>query len=166
MTARRPQVALRPETDADRALSKAIYASTREAELALVPWTDAQREAFIEQQFDAQFRHYRAHYVGVEWMIVVVDGIDAGRIYLGEADGMLLLVDLALLPAFRGRGVGGALMDDVLARAAAKGLPVRLHVEKDNPALAWYRRLGFEVDGDAGFYWRMLRPPQASEAAA
>lgn len=156
-----PRIALRPETDADRALSRAIYGASRAEELACVPWTAAQREAFLDQQFDAQRRHYRAHFPAAEWSIVVVDGSDAGRLYLDGAGDPLLLIDIVLLPAFRGRGIARALMAGVLARADAANRGVRLHVEKDNPALDWYLRLGFRNDGDAGVYWRMLRPAQA-----
>lgn len=169
MTHTEPVVSLRPEIDADRALSWAVYASTREQELARVPWTTAQREAFIEQQFDAQRRHYRAHHPRAQWSIVVADGVDAGRLYVEQAPSLILLIDIALLPQFRGRGIGRRLMADVVAHADSAGLPIRLHVEQDNPALGWYRRLGFVVDGDTGVYWRMLRPAgsgaRAEEAA-
>jgi ribosomal protein S18 acetylase RimI-like enzyme len=169
MTASAPVVALRPETAADLALSRAIYAATREQELARVPWTAAQREAFLAQQFDAQRHHYRAHHPRAQWSIVVVDGADAGRLYLDQTPDMLLLIDIALLPAYRGRGIGRRLMDGIVARAEGAGIAIRLHVEHDNPALAWYRRLGFVVDGDTGVHWRMLRQPGAAaraEAAA
>lgn len=159
-----PQVALRPESDADQALSRAIYGASRADELARVPWSTAQREAFLDQQFDAQRRHYRAQHPRAEWSIVVVDGEDAGRIYVDEVPGMLLLMDLALLPAFRGRGVARVLLARVLDRADGGHLAVRLHVEKDNPVQHWYRRLGFAIDGDAGVYWRMVRPARGAVA--
>jgi ribosomal protein S18 acetylase RimI-like enzyme len=169
VTASEPIVALRPETAADLALSRAIYAATREQELALVPWTPAQREAFLAQQFDAQRQHYRAHHPRAQWSIVVVDGADAGRLYLDQAPDTLLLIDIALLPTYRGRGIGRRLMAGVLARSEGAGIAIQLHVEHDNPALHWYRRLGFVVDGDTGVYWRMRRQPGAAmhaEAAA
>jgi ribosomal protein S18 acetylase RimI-like enzyme len=169
MTASGPIVALRPETAADLALSRAIYAATREQELARVPWTPVQREAFLAQQFDAQRQHYRAHHPRAQWSIVMVDGADAGRLYLDQAPDTLLLIDIALLPTYRGRGIGRRLMAGVMALAEQAGIAVQLHVEHDNPALDWYRRLGFVVDGDTGVYWRMRRPPVAvarSEVAA
>lgn len=166
MIAAAPAIRLRPETDDDRALSREIYGSARAEELARVPWSQTQREAFLDMQFDAQRRHYRAHYPQAEWSIVVVDGADAGRLYLDDSGDALLLVDVVLLPSFRGRGIGRALLAGVLARADAGGRAIRLHVEKDNPALGWYLRLGFAVDGDAGAYWRMQRPAPASKAAA
>lgn len=166
MNASAPAIRLRPETDGDRALSRAIYGSARADELARVPWSAAQREAFLDMQFEAQRRHYRAHYPQAEWSIVAVDGADAGRLYLDDSGDALLLVDVALLPTFRRRGIGRALLDGVLARAEAGGRAIRLHVEKDHPALGWYLRLGFAVDGDAGAYWRMQRPAPAKEAAA
>jgi hypothetical protein len=46
-------IALRPIRPDDRPLLLALYASTREAELALVDWDAAQKAAFVEMQFDA-----------------------------------------------------------------------------------------------------------------
>lgn len=165
MNAAPPRIALRPETEADRAFSRAVYGASRTEELARVPWSDAQRAAFLDQQFEAQRSHYRAQHPRAEWSIVVVDGVDAGRIYLDEAPGMLLLIDIALLHAFRGRGIGRTLLAGVIERAEAAGRAVRLYVEKDNPAFRWYGRLGFTVDDDAGVYWRMLRPTVALASA-
>lgn len=160
-----PRIALRPEMEADRGFSRAVYGASRAEELAQVPWSDMQRAAFLDQQFDAQRLHYRAQHPRAEWSVVVVDGVDAGRLYVDETPGLLLLIDIALLPGFRARGIGRALMDGVIARAEAAGRAVRLHVEKDHPALGWYRRLGFVVDGDVGVYWRMVRPARSPVAS-
>lgn len=165
MSAVPPRIALRPETEADRGFSRAVYGASRAEELAQVPWSDAQRGAFLDQQFEAQRAHYRAQHPRADWSIVVVDGMDAGRLYVDEAPGLLLLIDIVLLPAFRGRGIGRALMAGVIERAEGAGLAVRLYVEKDNPALDWYRRLGFVVDGDVGVYWRMVRPARSGAAS-
>lgn len=55
--------------------------------------------------------------------------------------------DLAVAPAWRGRGLGAALLSDVLRTFAERGVPsVDLKVNADNPsgALRLYRSLGFE----------------------
>jgi ribosomal protein S18 acetylase RimI-like enzyme len=66
-----------------------------------------------------------------------------GRLYLHRGEREHRIIDIALLPPFRGQGIGTRLLDGVLAGAQAAGVPVRLHVEAGNPAAALYRRLGF-----------------------
>jgi len=55
----------------------------------------------------------------------------------------ILIVDIAVLPEYRGAGIGSVLMSEILNESRQTGKPVRLHVEIFNPALAWYDRLGF-----------------------
>jgi ribosomal protein S18 acetylase RimI-like enzyme len=72
-----------------------------------------------------------------------------------RAPGEIRVVDLALLPPWRGRGIGGRLLRELLAEAAAAGLPVRVHVERTNPALRLYARLGFAPAAELGPYLRL-----------
>jgi hypothetical protein len=51
--------ALRSETDADIAFLRRLYASTRVAEIKLTNWSDAQKRALTDNQFDSQRQHYR-----------------------------------------------------------------------------------------------------------
>ena len=53
--------------------------------------------------------------------VIEVDGAPAGRLYVDRRPGDLRIVDIALLPEFRGRGVGRRLLTDLQAQAAAEG---------------------------------------------
>jgi GNAT superfamily N-acetyltransferase len=130
----------------------AVYASTRQEELALTDWDDAQKDAFVRMQFDSQRRYYEEHYRGASFDVIVVDGMPAGRLYVARWPEEIRVVDIALLPEHRGRGVGTGLMGELLAEAAAAAKPVSIHVEKFNPALRIYGRLGFSVVEDRGVY--------------
>lgn len=143
---------LRPEQPSDRDFLRRLYASTREDEVATVAWSDDEKRRFLGWQFEAQTRHYDQHYADAERLIVVVDGQPAGRLYVQVRDDELRVVDIALLPAARGRGIGGALMRDVMQRAQAGGRKVRIHVEATNPAQRLYQRLGFHRVDTNGVY--------------
>ncbi len=152
------RVALRPATPEDRDLLFRVYSSTREEELATVPWPPEAKEAFLRQQFDAQDAWWRTNYVEASFEVVVADGIDVGRLYLWEGPSEVRIVDVALLPEARRGGIGTRLVRDVQERAAAAGKSVTIHVERMNPALALYERLGFRLVEDKGVYlfleWR------------
>jgi ribosomal protein S18 acetylase RimI-like enzyme len=155
-----PAVSFRNVAPGDEELLYRIYASTRTEELAPVPWTEEQKQSFLRMQFRAQSADYAANYTGAEFLVVLVGGEPAGRLYLDRRDDELRIVDIALLPEHRGAGVGGAILRDLLAEAAAAGKVVRIHVERMNPALRLYQRLGFRQIADLGVYFLMEWRPE------
>jgi ribosomal protein S18 acetylase RimI-like enzyme len=155
-------IALRPATDADQPFLAAVYASTREAELATVPFTPEQRRAFLAHQFAAQSHHYATHYHDTTFDVIEVDGAPAGRLIVGRWEREIRIVDVALLPELRGRGVGTRVLTPVLAEADARSVPTTIHVEHANPAQRLYRRLGFVPAAEVGAYLRFERQPKTA----
>jgi ribosomal protein S18 acetylase RimI-like enzyme len=137
-----------------------VYASTREAELAQTDWPQDQIDAFVAMQFEAQHRHYRDNYTDTTYEVIVVDGEPAGRWYVGRWVEELRIVDIALLPEFRGRGIGGDLIRGLLAEGDASGRRVTIHVESENPARSLYARLGFAEKEENGPYLLLERRPR------
>ena len=82
----------------DRSFLFAVYASTRELELAAVEWDVAQKAAFVRMQFDAQHAYYQEHYAGAAFDIILVNGQPAGRLYVSREEDEIRIVDIALLP--------------------------------------------------------------------
>ena len=149
------EVRFRPIQEQDEEFLYGLYASTRVEELAHTQWNDAQKAEFLRMQFQAQHRHYLSHFAGAEFLIVLRDDQPIGRLYVERRPGEVRLIDIALLPDWRSRGLGGALMRDLMGDARNQGLPVRLHVEKFNPALRLYERLGFRPMEDLGVHLLM-----------
>ena len=140
-----------------------VYASTRDEELALTGWDEGQKSAFLTMQFNAQHRHYHEYFPAAAFDIIVVGGEDAGRLYVHRSEGEIRLIDIALLPEHRNRGVGSALLRPLLEEARAGRQAVVLHVEQNNRAVRLYTRLGFksvQFDGMYGmFVWRYFVDP-------
>lgn len=154
-------ITFRPITSEDRELLLRVYRSTREDEFAtVVDWTPEMKDAFILQQFTAQHTWYQEHYVGAEFLVILVDGAPAGRLYVHRRPSEIRLVDIALLPEYRNTGLGTRLLRDLLAEGEATGKPVTIHVEIYNPAMRLYQRLGFRPIEDRGVYQLLeWRPP-------
>jgi ribosomal protein S18 acetylase RimI-like enzyme len=149
-------LALRPESEADLPFLFQLYASTRADELASVTaWSDAQKFAFLEHQFTAQRQHYLIHYANASFDIIEQHGVPAGRLYVDRQERTLFIVDIALLPQWRGRGIGTALIEALFAEAQRVGKEVSISVEKFNPAQRLYRRLGFREYAEDDIYWFM-----------
>jgi ribosomal protein S18 acetylase RimI-like enzyme len=148
-------VQFRPETADDRELAIRIYASTRTEELAPVPWSDLQKTQFLRSQALAQSEHYTKHYVGASFEMIELHGQPAGRLYVHRGMRETRIVDISLLPAFRGVQIGGAILRDLQDQATVAGVCLTIHVEHANPARRLYERLGFQYVNDGGVYLQM-----------
>ena len=152
---------LRPERPEDEAFLLDVYGSTRQEELDLTGWNAATREAFVKMQFNAMRQGYAGMFPDGSFNIILLNQQPVGRIVISRGDTEFRVVDMALLPAFRGRGVGTFLLRELLAEAAQAGKPLRLHVLKMSRATRLYERLGFLRFGEEGFYDQMEWRPSA-----
>jgi ribosomal protein S18 acetylase RimI-like enzyme len=152
-------VTLRQATPRDYDFMRLLYHSTRAEELAQFPFDEMQKVAFLDQQFAAQYQHYGIHYPTCERNIIERDGEPVGRLWLDEWKDQIRLVDIALMPQWRGSGIGTRLLRDVLERGRRAGKPVTIHVEAYNPALRLYERLGFTQVDTNGVYYLMKWTP-------
>ncbi|NVK42948.1 MAG: GNAT family N-acetyltransferase [Oceanospirillaceae bacterium] len=132
--------------------------------MASCGWPADAIAAFLRHQCQLQYLYYLEHFPDGEFWIVERHGTAIGRLYLFWGETTLQLIDIALLPEFRGAGLGSALLDMLLTRADGTGLSVGLHVEVDNPAQHLYRRLGFDTVGNNGVYLKMHRPAGTATA--
>ena len=152
-------VFLRTACEADREFLLSVYASTRLDELACVPWSEAQKAAFLRMQFDAQDADYRSKYPPGDFQVLLSDGIPAGRLILHHAGTRINIVDISILPEFRGRKIGSHILADIVEKADTHCKAIVAHVEKGNRARGFYSRFGFQEVEDLGVYLRLHREP-------
>ena len=159
-----PAFTLRPIQDADLPFLAELYASPRAGEMAVVPWSAEAVRDFLQDQFRLQHAHYQANYPDAAFELVLVDGAPAGRRYVGRGSREICLIEISLLPQYKGLGIGRALMAGLVEESDRTGLPIGLHVEMNNPVLAWYGRLGFVAQDTHGIYLHMVRPASCGVA--
>jgi len=157
-------LAFRPVVGADLPFLHRVYASTRADELAPLDWPPEQKAAFIDMQFKAQQSDYGANYPDMLWLVILHAGAPVGRLYLDRRETEHCIVDIAFLPEHRGKGLGTALMRDLLDEASAAGKPMTIYVEKFNPAHRLYDRLGFAIIREQGVYDLMRWTPPGPAA--
>ncbi|XSG75248.1 GNAT family N-acetyltransferase [Herpetosiphon llansteffanensis] len=149
-------LSLRAATPKDESLLLNLYASTRAAEMARVDWDDLRKAEFISMQYHAQHTHYLQHYPNASFQIIQHKQQAIGDWYTFQSSSLMRVLDITLLPAFRGRGIGSKLLGLFLAQAKASQRPVRLYVYKENLRVsAWYKRLGFQAVGGLSMYTEM-----------
>jgi ribosomal protein S18 acetylase RimI-like enzyme len=151
-------ISLRPVDRSDEAFCVQLYVASRTDEFAGVGWSDGQRGEFLASQYRTRQAAYAVGFPNRSDQLVEHGGRPVGRLIVAEDAGDTVVVDIALIPSARGRGLGTALLAGVLADADRRASPVRLHVTGDNRARDLYLRLGFEAQTDQGPYLSMVRP--------
>ncbi len=137
-------------SEADAAFQLELYTDVHAAEFAALGLAPTPLRQLLEMQFRAQRQGYRTQFPEAIDEIIVVNGRPAGRLLVSETAGEIRLVDLALLAARRGQGVGTAVLGSLSDRARRAGLPLRLSVRRGNPAERLYQRMGFVRTGETG----------------
>ncbi len=151
---------LRPETDDDIDFLRGLYANTRVWEVRSAGLSHAQSAVFLAQQFQAMRVDYRSRYPQEVFSLVEVDGEPVGKLYVHRADDGFRIVDFALVPERRRRGLGRRRVSQVLDEAITRGLPVRGHVKSMNPDRPFWTAMGFvEADGGGPYVAIEWRPP-------
>ena len=159
-------LSLRPIEAGDQEFLCQLYASTRQEELEVVPWSLEEKSVFLRSQFLAQHTYYMEQFTGAQFDLILNNGHPIGRMYVDRRLDEIRLIDIAILPEVRGQGIGGGLLRALLEEAKGLLLPVRIHVESFNPALRLYQRLGFEKVEDQGVYYLMEWAPAKAAGIA
>ena len=154
----------RPVGEGDIAFLFRAFAAARADEVAPHGWSDAQKDGYLRTQFEAQQRYYQSTYADADFELVLYEGAPAGLVFVDRRPDELRVIDLALVPEFRNLGIGGALVEALLAEAAASGKVVRIHVDKTNRARRLYERLGFTCIENGDSYDFMEARPQVQSA--
>jgi GNAT superfamily N-acetyltransferase len=152
-------ISLRPIGSDDEPFLRAVYNSTRQAELSLVPWTEEEKASFLDMQFAAQHRYYHEQFPDAAFQLILLDDVPVGRLYVDRRPDEVRIIDIALVDAARNQGIGTSLLQGIIDEAEQRGVPLTIHVERFNPALRLYRRLGFEPIADQGVYLLLRRLP-------
>ncbi len=105
---------------------------------------------------EAHDRRIRAHF---EDAMIVCEGADAiGLLKVTRSAGEWHVHQIQILPARQGRGIGEAVLRELLTDAARENVCVSLSVLHGNPARRLYERLGFrpasETETSASLVWR------------
>jgi ribosomal protein S18 acetylase RimI-like enzyme len=153
-----PPFSLRPAAPPDEVFLLRLYASVRIEELAGVVWSDQQRTDFIRSQYHARRTDYARNFTAAHRSVIVINGKEAGMCIIWRSPDQLRLVAIELLPEYRSRGVGSALIRDLIQEADSARLPLTLSVHDTNHrATSLYRKLGFTLVAMEHGYLKMKR---------
>jgi GNAT superfamily N-acetyltransferase len=145
-------VTLRPAQAEDEAFLASVYGSTREQELAMVPWDTAQRDAFVLFQYRAQLQHYQTEYPNAEHQVILAGDQPVGRLYVDRREAEIRILDITLLTPCRGQGIGTPILRQLMDEAARAGKPLSIHLDSFSQSHSLFERLGFKPAETTGFH--------------
>ncbi|MGN7494288.1 GNAT family N-acetyltransferase [Paenibacillus sp. SAF-054] len=136
-----------------------LYASTRRDEIMASGWEGTQVEQFLDMQWRMQKGAYKLQYPVAEQLIIVCDGMRAGRMMVNRTARVINLIDISMLPSFRSRGIGESMIRQLQQEALAGSQTIELQVMSNNRARRLYVRLGFELTETSDPYCKMSWSP-------
>jgi uncharacterized protein len=130
------EFSMRPAEEGDRQFLYALHSATMRDVIELTwGWDDEWQRA----EFDRRFAEFSVS-------VIEVDSHPVGGLWIEERPDALYIHELQIAPALQNRGLGTAVVETVIERAADRGLPVDLSVVPANArAMRLYERLGFRV---------------------
>ncbi|MGE3466694.1 MAG: N-acetyltransferase family protein [Pyrinomonadaceae bacterium] len=149
-------IALRPVDASDLELLLDIYRSVRADELSHFGWDELQTEAFLRMQFDARLAAYKLQFPSAQYCVVEHKGSPAGQMIFEATDDHVLLIDVAVLPEFRRKGIARYLVEILKDRAEAAAKPFVLRVDKANrTAIELYKKFGLSITDENEILFQM-----------
>ena len=153
-----PVIDRRAATEDDRECLFEVFRNTRAPGDARPAHPESEREALLRARFNAREEQYREDYPLADFDVLTVDGEPAGNLYVDRGDDEFVIIDISLLPEFRNRGIGTAVIGRLVEEAGRLVLPVRALVRHHSRASRFWRRLGFERVGDDGTHYEIGVP--------
>jgi ribosomal protein S18 acetylase RimI-like enzyme len=151
---------LRPETAEDAAFLREVFDASRPLAAQLAPLPEALRETILAGQFQAQRAGLGAQYPRAHNLVIMVEDTPAGRLIFDDTGATLHIADIALSPAWRGQGIGTALLLELARSAEPRGLTLEV-AEENTAAQRLYAALGFTLAARRPGYLQLARPPAA-----
>ena len=141
---------LRQCTEEDRAWAYALKSEAyREVvEHQFGPWDDKFQRGLFSARWNPTISN-----------VVLLNGIAVGLVAIEERGDELRLDEIQIAREWRGKGLGNAIVRDLLRRASTSRKPLRLQVLKHNTrAQKLYHRLRFSVVGETETHYLMESP--------
>ena len=131
-------IQLKKKNESDDEFLFRLFGEIKIAELNLYAWPELMKNQLVSMQYNAYKQMIKNEYPNVEDYVISANNEKAGRLQLDVKDSGIRIINISLLPAFHGNGIGTKIIKDILAEADLKNKPVYLEVDRVNPAFNLY----------------------------
>lgn len=150
------RLSCRDAVSSDEAFFEKLFIYTRQPEFARLDWDEQQLNFFLKMQFDTQQKGYQMQFPHSVSTVIELDKKPIGRLILNREKAAIRLIDIAVLPEFRGLGAGSFILRNLQTEANRSGKDILLQVLKTNfPAVRLYKRFDFGIIAENELYLTM-----------
>ncbi|MFP3917579.1 GNAT family N-acetyltransferase [Lysinibacillus telephonicus] len=132
-------------TSEDESFMYKLFVSTRIQEFTLLHLSEKQIQSLLKMQYDAQKNSFHTRFPNATYEMIYLEGVRIGRMITDKKRHCIHLVDISLLPEYRGKGYGTEIIKTIQKVAIMERMDVTLYVLQGNPAQNLYERCGFYV---------------------
>jgi ribosomal protein S18 acetylase RimI-like enzyme len=158
-------ITLRPAAQQDENFLYNLYKLSRVDEFSMTGIGEQQFDMLMRMQYTARKMTYENNYPVSSHSIVVVDGTEAGQIWVFSDARQYRVIDIAIAGAFQNQGVGSSLMKSLIAQATRAEIPLRCSIATNNPgSLRFHQRLGFRIVSSNEAYYEMQYTAKGEQA--
>jgi GNAT superfamily N-acetyltransferase len=129
--------------------------------MAMVPWSDGQKQAFLQMQFTAQKTFYAEQFPSARHDVICCEDEPVGRLYLDRSGDYFHILDITIADQHRNKGIGSVILKEILQGASLANKPTKIYTENFNPSVRLFERLGFRVASVKDFQLLLECPPAA-----
>jgi ribosomal protein S18 acetylase RimI-like enzyme len=157
-------VTLRPALPSDEGFLRDLIVDTVAGELGASAWPEPMRSHLLGVQYTARRHSSRVDFPEATSQVIQANGGDAGWVLVNAMRHETRLIEIMVAPELRGKGIGTAVIRELLANAFQAGKPMRLSVNVTNSgAIQLYERLGFRrIDGNEVQHIMEAHPDQVA----
>ncbi len=156
ISANQSKISIRESEASDTPFLEKLYLETRYSEFAQIGWDENRIRMLLKMQFDTQTQAYQMQFPDARTFVIEADGVAVGRLITGDNSNELRLIDIAILPASHGFGIGNFVMKKLQTEARKIGKSMILQVLKTNiPAIGLYEKFSFETVSEDDLYLTM-----------
>jgi len=111
-------------------------------------WDESKQKQLFDDRFDP-----------ARTQVIVLDNNDVGELAVEDRGCDLFVTRLLLLPEHQRKGIGTAVVWELLEEAQRREIPIRISLAKPNPARAFWERLGFVLTGEDRHHYFLVASP-------
>lgn len=139
---------MRPADPDDEPFLRKLREEIDSERLFLQSWPEKDKK-IVTQILNMQFHAHTTHHKNVDSdkkdVIIELDGVPVGRFIVVQDAREICLADIEIAKAYRGMSIGVAVIEGIKGESIQSKRPIRLHVDRNNTALQFYRKQGFCV---------------------
>ena len=123
--------------------------------IAMLPVRRVNKPSF-QPNLEEEFKEYAKKFIPEKIKVIQFKKTDVGRLRVVRTSDEIYIGGIQILPKYQNKGIGSAILEDLVKESEELKLPIKLEVAKVNKrGRKFYESFGFVTVGERGTDWIM-----------